>query len=166
MKLDIDIEGLVDHEEVMNQVVKELVSRAETSIVADIRRKVDDAVKTRVDDLLETWLTGDVKVTDEYGGQVYAGKLMELLQKRFDAYWKQNVDSEGRNSDGYGSKGSRIQWLIDHRIADLCETFSKNIAAEVKKQVTAVMSDKLKVAIGGTLIDAIGLPEIVKRLKG
>jgi hypothetical protein len=173
MKFEIEIDDLINEDGTLSTEMHEMVvvaiankvDRAELLQLRDeAKSRVGAILDAKVGELLEQWLTTAITCTDDYGDPTEAGTLIDLLKQRFDKFWDQKVDSSGRSSSGYGAKQTRLEWLIDTRVASLCEKFAKDMALEVKKQVTAVMSDKLKVAIGGSLIDAIGLPEIVKRL--
>jgi hypothetical protein len=173
MDIKISIDDIFDEDgslsdEIRRAVVAELAGRADkASILAlenEARGKLSAMLDAKINSLMEFWMEKQITVTDAFGDTVEQGTLMDVVKRRFDRFWEQKVDSNGRAGSGYTAKGTRLEWLLDKRIEELCKKFSDDMAREVKKQVTSIMTDKLKVAIGGSLIDAIGLPQIIKRL--
>lgn len=150
---------------ISTQVKKEVADRVQPLVEAQVGKVADDAINV----LLARFLENKVTVTDQWG---HAERGLEnisiedLLRKRFERFWEAKVNKEGRETrDNYGSLSTRMEWLLDRRVSALCEKFSKDLAEKVEAQVKSLITDKLKATIGGSLIDSLGVPEIMRRIE-
>jgi hypothetical protein len=168
---DIDWLGEEDNldNELKNRVVEEIVKTVSGGLMKEMREKSKERLLSIIDEYsnktLDSFMNETITVTDKWGDKKESGKIRDIIKIKFDEFWSQKVDSQGRGSSSYGSGQTRLEWLVDNRIKKQCEKFSQDLAKEINKQVTSVMTDSLKVAVGSELIDRIGVPNIVKKLK-
>lgn len=149
---------------IISKIVKDFSDKLEQGITEKIQSQIEGTIDKVSNKLIEDFISKKALVTNSYGREVESGTIEELLERRFANYWQDKVDDRG-SSSSYGSSQTRMEWLIDNRIEKQCKVFSEDLAKEVNKQVTSVMTDSLKVAIGGTLVDKLGIENIVKKLK-
>lgn len=178
MKLNVSVElGYLDEEGttiedvVRERIVKEVVDRIRDKAIKDVEKKavrqmaiVEKSLNDAINKRMEEWLAGEVVITDKWGDVKFEGTLDDMLKKRFDNFWSQQVDNNGDSFSGYGSV-TRMQWLIDQRVANLSKKFTKDLASKVSRHVKETLTDQLKATIGGELVENLGVPRIVEQLK-
>ena len=171
IEVDVDWlgeDGSLDAElqsKVVHQIEQRVSAAAMERLEQEASSRVGSIIDEAVNKLLASWLEKPVTITDRYGDVKEKGAITELIKKRFDAFWQEKVDQNGR-TDSYSRNETRLQWLIDGRITKHCKGFAEGLAKEVNAQVEKVMTDKLKLALGAELVDRLGVPALVKRIAG
>jgi hypothetical protein len=128
MDIKISIDDIFDEDGSLSDgirraVVAELAGRADKKAIlaleSEAREKLGTMLDAKINSLMEEWLEKGVEVTDAFGDTVERGTLMDVIKRRFDRFWEEGVDSNGCAKTGYTVKGTRLEWLLDKRIARL-----------------------------------------------
>jgi len=118
-------------EQLGEMLIKKLDTAVKNAVQNNLTLKIDEVLRKHMDAILES----EVVPCNIWGEKV--GKpttIKEQLSERAQHYWTTKVDSEGRTSEGYGSK-PRCEWLFGKLVAT---EFSNAVAQNVTNIVGAL----------------------------
>lgn len=174
LKVEVDLEwigeeGNID-EEVKSQIISGICSKINKVSQDEIVKKVNDKIakecdaliNQRITEILNEFVSKEIKVTDQWGDVKQEIKIADLLKKRFDSFMTEKVDGEGKAST-YGTKYIRMEWIIDKRVRDYCAVKTKEMVVDVENKIKEILSIDLELKVKNKIIENLGLSEILKQ---
>ena len=148
-------------ETVMEKVGKEVDAKLDEIVVMAAKEKASKIV----DQITEDFVTKEFTKLDPSGDEIETGLTVKALLKReFDAFWKANVDKQGRQSN-YGTMKPRIEWKIDALIEKHSKEFAQTLTTDTENKIKNTMRDNLSASIGAKLVSELGFDKMLTARK-
>lgn len=143
--------------------LKEKIDAKINTIISDkVISRIDEILKKMTDELFEK----EIEITDSWGKIISKGTIRSIVNKRFEEYLLQDVDKEGKPSNGYSStKFTRTEYFIKQILNSEMDSFTKRTALEVQKAVKAKLTEDLQLAVGNEIVNSLGVKNILDRLQ-
>lgn len=181
MKLNLELElDYIDEEMNLDETIKQniistIVSRIENKIADKVKEaveaKIDTTIVAKINDLTDRmfadFISRPVTISDGYGSKLKQYDNVEaIVKEKFDNFMTHTVDEKGKSYDGnYGTKFSRIEYIIDNRLKTFADKFTteavNQVSAEIKTHVTNGLTQKL----GAELMKVLKLEKMLSLQK-
>lgn len=161
MKLNIQVEldwleedGSID-QHVQDEIIRGVKNAISKDCLALVQDKTKEAIETglteatkhlkdKVTEFFETWLNTEAVITDKYGDKVDKGTLKEIIKKEFNDCMNQKVDSNGKRSDGYGAKYTRLEFVTGAKVKEVVDESLSRYSSEIEKTIKATIDAGIK----------------------
>lgn len=175
LNLEIELDYIDDEGNVDDQIKQEIISKISKVVENNIKEKLDDivlkAAQKKADEMCEQ-MVGDFinksfTQTDQWGDKIHTNvTVKEILKNKFDKYWKESVDSQGRSKyDSYGPMQSRVNNLIDERIEKNSKQFADTLTSDTENKIKSAMKKNLQESIGAKLVSELGFDKLLLESK-
>ena len=165
---DGTIDASVKHA-VVTEVVKTVVDKVISEVKQEVSGVIVEKLNTRVDETYEEIMSRPIVVTDRWGEEKEAFSSLEsAIKKRVDHYFTEQVDSSGKATSYNNKVGTRLQWLIDNRVAKEADVKIKEAVKEVEAKIKDTLDQKFKEHISKKITDFVEFDQFLKtkQLKG
>lgn len=178
MKLNLEIEiDWIDEEDnlddaikrqIINQIVNKVQTQISTQVEEEAEKKINEQVIEKIDSLVQGVFDGfmdkEVMISDKYGDNIKSYEnVTAIIKEKFDNFMTQKVDDRGNtDNSSYGSKTTRLSYIIDKQLKDFAEKFTtdavKQVSAEIKEHVKEGLTTKL----GAELMNVLKVDKMLK----
>lgn len=179
MKLDIKVEidwigedQTID-DAVKQSIIREITSRINSKVIDDIqetvKRQIEDQAESTVDKVYTEMLEQrNIVITDTWGNnkREYTS-VKQMIEEKFDNYLHSYVDNNGKptSKSSYGSKETKIEWMIKNTIEKQSKDFVKKVVGEVTKTTSEYLNDQMKTVLGEEIAKSVGIDKVVAKLQ-
>lgn len=178
MKLNLEIQiDWLDEDHTLDDVVKQeiiesIIGKLDKKVYENIETKVnqviDNTVVQRINELTEKmfqdFTSRQITLSDKYGDtlKVYSS-LTDLIKERFDNFMTEKVDDNGKTTkSSYGRTSRRIDFIINKRLKDFADNFTKDAVSQVQKEIKLHVEQGLKEHMGNKMMEVLDIPKLLK----
>ena len=154
INVEFDLDWVEDEDTidsaVSRKIIDKAVSKVGENIIEAIKKNVDNQLANKIDDYLQTVLTGfmdrNIIITDKWGNEVSRYESVnEMLEERFDNFMSEEVDSNGKTSKQRGCSVNGSP-RIDHLARKHIDSKINEITVETNKKIVEYFSSKISAA--------------------
>ncbi len=168
-KIEAEIDWLGEDsgldETIQGKIIEAVTAKIQAQIVTDVAAQVTKTINERVNELVsETFariMSKKINVTDQWGDVKESFPTIEdAIKTRFDRFMLEKVNNDGK-VDSYGANQTRINWIIDGRIKNLSEEFTKKAVTQINDAVKTQLSEALKNELGDRLTKLLKVDKLI-----
>jgi len=153
------------------QVRNQLQIKVDDKVKELLEKQIFDYAQNKIDAFLTNsvseFLSREVTITNSWGEETHKGTLEDMLKKKFEDYWSQEVNDRGEiyaSSYNRGTKYTRLEFCIDKQIKENSDKMMKDLMKNVITATEKYVNEAVKNEISTTLADNIGVSKIVNRI--
>lgn len=143
--------------DIVNAAVERLLgaswssSKLQRDIEARVQAKVDERLNAAVSEAVSSLLTKPIQKFDTYGHPVgEARSIEEIVRNGAETFLTETVDSNGRPTrDSYGTKHSRLEWLVQQNVVHGLSKEMKTEADKVRAALVQRASEAAAAVLAG-----------------
>lgn len=175
LNLQIDVDWLEEDmtldesvkESIISSVVDKIEEKVESQIKEQVDNEIDEAVFDKINEKTESvfndFINRSVTITDRYGDSLKTyNNLHDLIKERFDKFLNEMVDEDGKTARGsFGSKYSRIYYIVDKQIKNYADEFTKSAVGQVRDEIKDHVKNGLTEKLGKELMKVLKVEEML-----
>lgn len=177
MKLNLEVElDWIDDEMNLDETVKQnvingVVNRIQKKVEEQVEKKIaqilDEAVVAKIETLTEKifndFLTKPVTVTDNYGSTLKQYESVEaIIKERFDNFLTESVNEKGDKHTGYGTRFTRINFIITKQLQDFADKFTTDAVKQVSSEIKLHVQNGLTNKLGAELMKVLKVEQMLQ----
>lgn len=122
-------------EAITGQAAANIVGELEHEIRRDVRAKVSKAIEDQINAIVLDTLTREFQPVDEFGDpKGEPSTVKAIIATKARKYMNEQVGTDGRASNTYGTKQPRWEWII-------CQLVGQAIDRQVKEEIAILAKD-------------------------
>jgi hypothetical protein len=170
-KINLDyVEG--ELEEILEEkIVSSTVEQLKKNVEEVALKAITETLKGKIDgwilETLNSFIDRPIRITDNYGTikETYAN-VNDMLKEKLDGFLSAPVDYNGNDlskSCSANKDNTRLVYLVDRRVKDITQGWTKQIVSEVDKKVTEHLNIAFKAQISEALFKKIDMAELLNK---
>jgi len=153
-----------------NKIVSAVMNELETSAKEIAVKRIDEEASIFVNNCLEKYVDGPIKLTDNYGGTIAEHDgIDELLKSKFDEFMAQKVDQYGKPSNScsrFDKTYTNLDYMLDAKVKKVASESIDKMMKGLDKKIRESSEAEAKKQLNERILKQFNAEEMLKNMEG